>query len=60
MVAIEPSRTNVLDYTIWLSRLDERHAVDVPSPADRELVITNPAIPGLELRLPQVSRIAKL
>lgn len=52
-VLVEAGKTSALSYTIWMSKLDTRHTVDIPSPADREIVITNPAIPGLELRLPQ-------
>jgi Bacterial Ig-like domain/Galactose oxidase, central domain len=47
-----PSKTNVLNYTIWMTRLDMAHAVRIPSPTSAETVITNPLLPGLELRLP--------
>jgi len=47
-----PSRTNVLNYTIWMTRLDTVHAVRIPSPTRAETVITNPLLPGLELHLP--------
>jgi RHS repeat-associated protein len=47
-----PNKTNVLNYTIWMTPLDMAHAVNIPSPTTREMVITNPAIPGLDLHLP--------
>lgn len=51
-VDITAGITNVLDYTIWMPKLDMAHAVTIPSPTDREVVVTNPSIPGLELHLP--------
>ena len=47
-----PNKTNVLNYTIWMTRLDTAHAVKIPSPTHAEMVITNPLLPGLELHLP--------
>lgn len=47
-----PNRTNVLNYTIWMTRLDTDHAVRISSPTRAEMVITNPFLPGLELHLP--------
>lgn len=51
-VDIKEGQTNVLDYTIWMPKLDMAHAVTIPSPNGRDIVITNPSIPGLELHLP--------
>jgi RHS repeat-associated protein len=51
-VEIEPGKTNVLPYTIWMPKLDMGHAVTITSPTTGEQIITNPLIPGLELRLP--------
>lgn len=51
-VDITSGKTNVLPYTIWMPRLDMGHAVNIASPTTTEVVITNPLIPGLELRLP--------
>jgi RHS repeat-associated protein len=51
-VNISFGKTNVLDYTIWMPKLDMAHAVTIPSPNSKEIVITNPSIPGLELHLP--------
>jgi RHS repeat-associated protein len=46
------NKTNVLNYTIWMTRLDTAHSVPIPSPTNAETVITNSFLPGLELRLP--------
>jgi RHS repeat-associated protein len=54
---ILPNKTNVLNYTIWMTRLDTSHAVRLPSPTRSEMVITNPLLPGLELHLPPHSVI---
>jgi RHS repeat-associated protein len=51
-VEITEGKTNVLDYTIWMPKLDMAHAVTIPSPTNRDIVITNPTVPGLELHLP--------
>ena len=51
-VTILPNKTNVLNYTIWMTRLDMAHSVRIPSPTSAGTVITNPLLPGLELRLP--------
>ena len=51
-VDITAGKTNVLPYTIWMPKLDIANAVSIPSPNGKDLVITNPRIPGLELHLP--------
>lgn len=51
-VGIEPGRTTVLPYTIWLPRINTHHAVTLASPTTREVVVTSPHIPGLELHIP--------
>jgi RHS repeat-associated protein len=51
-ITVLPNKTNVLNYTIWMTQLDMAHAVTIPSPTSKETVITNPALPGLELHLP--------
>jgi RHS repeat-associated protein len=56
-VDVTEGKTNVLSYTIWMPKLDMAHAVTIQSPTTREAVITNPHIPGLELRLPQQTLI---
>ncbi|HTD25005.1 MAG TPA: RHS repeat-associated core domain-containing protein [Terriglobales bacterium] len=49
---LKAKKTNVLSFTIWMSLLDMAHAVNIPSPTTKEVVISNPTVPGLELRLP--------
>src|SRR5262249_31793893 len=44
--------TNVLPFTIWLTRIDYENAVKIASPTSSEVVITTPKISGLELRIP--------
>lgn len=51
-VDITDGKTNLLGYTIWMPKLDTAHAVNIQSPTNKQTVITNPHIPGLELRLP--------
>ncbi len=51
-VDIKAGQTNVLPYTIWMPRLDTEHAVAIASPTVREVVVTTPKIPGLELQIP--------
>jgi RHS repeat-associated protein len=51
-VTVLANKTNVLNYTIWMTQLDMTHAVNIQSPTRTETVITNPALPGLELHLP--------
>lgn len=51
-VDITQGRTNVLGYTIWMPRLDMANAVTLSSPTAVDVSVTNPRIPGLELRLP--------
>ncbi len=51
-VTVLPKKTNVLNYTIWMTQLDMAHAVNVPSPTPKEMVLTNSALPGLALHLP--------
>ncbi|HSK76475.1 MAG TPA: kelch repeat-containing protein, partial [Thermoanaerobaculia bacterium] len=52
LVGIEAGKTTVLPYTIWLSPINTQHAVSLASPTPREVVVTSPHIPGLELHIP--------
>ena len=49
---VEPGKTNVLPFTIWMPKLDTQHTVRIPSPTTSEVVVTTPYIPGLELHIP--------
>jgi RHS repeat-associated protein len=51
-VDIKPSITNILNYTIWMTKLDTADAITIPSPTTAgDTVITSPRLPGLELHL---------
>ena len=56
-VAIVADRTTTLPFTVWLTRLDTTHVVHFSYPLTHELVLTNPAVPGLEVRIPAGSTI---
>ncbi|WP_246137386.1 kelch repeat-containing protein, partial [Myxococcus llanfairpwllgwyngyllgogerychwyrndrobwllllantysiliogogogochensis] len=51
-IEIQEGITNPLGHTVWMPRLDPQGTVAIPSPTTEEVVVTTPAIPGLELRLP--------
>src|SRR5262249_1672438 len=51
-IDIKAGITNVLPYMIWMTPLDTAHAVAIPLVTTSEFVVSNPAIPGLELHLP--------
>src|SRR5215213_2546591 len=59
-VDLTADKTNLLGYTIWMPKLDTAHAVNIQSPTTKQTVITNPLIPGLELRLPPQTVIRDL
>jgi RHS repeat-associated protein len=52
-VDIEKHVTNTLDWTIWMTPIDTSTAVEIESPTDREVVLTSPSIPGLEVHIPK-------
>ncbi|MFG1886013.1 RHS repeat-associated core domain-containing protein [Micromonospora sp. NPDC049102] len=51
-VDLAAGQTTELSYSIWLTKLDTAHTVRFASPTDKEVSITTPAVPGLEVRLP--------
>jgi RHS repeat-associated protein len=51
-VEVAAGLTNVLLFTIWMPRINTAHAVTIPSPTTAEVVVTTPAIPGLEVHIP--------
>ena len=51
-VDVTGGQTTRLTYAVWLPKLDPRGTVKIPSPTLEETVVTTPAIPGLELRIP--------
>lgn len=59
-VELTAGKTNPLGFTIWMPRLDTNNVVTLLSPTKDAVKVTNPAIPGLELRLPQGTVIRDL
>lgn len=55
LVDVVAGKTTALSYKIWLPVLDDQNAVTLPVPTHRELGITTPRIPGMEVRIPQSS-----
>src|SRR5688572_10057504 len=51
-VDVSEGKTTPLEYTIWMTKLDTASATIISSPTKQSLSITNPRIPGLELKLP--------
>lgn len=51
-VDLPPHKTTVLDYTSWMTPLDEAGNHPVASPTKRLTKITTPRIPGFEVQLP--------
>jgi RHS repeat-associated protein len=51
-VQLPEGRTTVLPWITYLTPLDTAHAVTIASPTTRNLVVTNPEIPGLEVDIP--------
>lgn len=52
-VAVESGRTNAVAQPIFLARIDPRDEVALASPADRDVVLTHPDMPGVEVRIPK-------
>jgi RHS repeat-associated protein len=51
-VDLKAGVTNSLNFTVWETALDTEHVVNISSPTTRDMVITNPQVPGLELHIP--------
>lgn len=51
-VGIVAGKTTPLGYTVWMPKLDFTGAQTISSPTTSSIIVTNPRIPGLELRLP--------
>lgn len=56
-VEVVAGRTSVLPYTIWLPVIDTTNVVPVPVPTTRDVVVTSPHIPGLEVHVPAGVRL---
>jgi RHS repeat-associated protein len=51
-VDVAEGKTHSLGYSIWMPKLDTANTVTISSPTNKDSSITNPRIPGLELKLP--------
>jgi RHS repeat-associated protein len=51
-VDIIEGKTNALGYTVWMPKLDTKNIITISSPTTTNVTVSNPRIPGLELRLP--------
>ncbi len=49
---VQAGQTNALPFIVWMPVLDTQNAVKVASPSTKETIVTNPKLPGLELRIP--------
>ena len=56
-VDVYPSMTHALPYVVWLAALDRAHSVHIDNPSTGEVVLTTPAIPGLEVHIPAGSTV---
>lgn len=51
-MSVTAGKVNALPFVIWMTPLDTKHVITIPSPTTGETDISNPAIPGLELKIP--------
>lgn len=51
----KPGRSTDLGFPVWLSPLDTKHTVSFAAPAKKDVTLTTPQIPGLEVRIPKGS-----
>jgi RHS repeat-associated protein len=52
-VNVTGGTTTVIPNPIYLPRVDPAMEVSISSPADHEIILTHPAIPGLEVHIPK-------
>ncbi|MFD0292840.1 polymorphic toxin-type HINT domain-containing protein [Streptomyces sp. NPDC127118] len=48
-------RSTDLGFPVWLTPLDTEHSVSFDAPAKKDITLTTPQIPGLEVRIPKGS-----
>jgi hypothetical protein len=51
-VTANAAATMTLPFTIWMPKLDTANMQTIPAPTTQEVVLTNPALPGLEVHIP--------
>lgn len=56
-VDLESGETSTLDHIVWMPLLDTDHEIRVAYPTRREIVLTNPTMPGFEVRIPEGAKI---
>jgi YD repeat-containing protein len=56
-VDLASGKTTALPAAIWMPRLDTTHTQRLIAPTAREVVLTTPKVPGLEVRIPAGSTI---
>lgn len=50
-VELVRGETTKLPYTVWMSRLDTKNAIQIPSPTTTKTTISSPQVPGLKVEL---------
>jgi RHS repeat-associated protein len=51
-VDLVEGRTTALKWITWLTPIDDGHAVRLPTKIKKELIVTTPAVPGMEVHVP--------
>jgi RHS repeat-associated protein len=51
-VELRSGRTTVLPWVTYLTPIDTSHAVTIPSPTNRRITLSSPALPGLKVIIP--------
>jgi RHS repeat-associated protein len=59
-VAVTVGKTTALSAAVYLPRVDPATEVAISSPLDHDIVLTHPAIPGLEVRIPKGAVLREL
>jgi RHS repeat-associated protein len=61
MIAVDvvATKTTALPYTVWMPVIDVEHTITIPSPTTRDMVVTTPLVPGLEVHIPAHVRLRK-
>ena len=54
-VDVAAGKTNALSYIHWMPRIDTDNVTTFTAPTSKEVVVTTPHIPGLEVHVPQGS-----
>jgi RHS repeat-associated protein len=56
-VDLDKGQQNLLPFTIWMPLIDSAHELSFDSPTAKQVVLTTPKIPGLEVVIPAGSRV---